>query len=508
MSANDASAGGRAYPAGRLLVILMAMNIVAYLDRSILSLAAPDVRADLGLSHVELSILLGVGFVLFFVILGIPFGWLVDRVSRRWVIHVGILVWSVAASAAGLARDFWTLLVARFGVGAGEATLHPAAYSMITDSVPPRRLAFAMTLYGGSSGLGAAVSVAVGGLLLGWAREHGVFELALLGTLQPWQLVLLLSGLPGLVLAYAVFLVPEPVRRDVLATKTVQAPEGFAAFVRARWTFYVPAVLGFSILQICAYSFASWQPTHMVERFGWEIGDVGLALSIGMIGAFAGSFVSGWLVDGLAARGVVDAPLRWAAGASLFCGAFIGTAFLVDDAILCVGLVVIGQLPIALIGIVSTALQQVTPNEYRGRVSAIYLLFGNLIGFGAGPYLPAALTDYVFHDDAALGLSVAITCFAATPVAALLLWPRPGADASGARRGETMARPRAGGSRSDGSGWGGAQRRGAGGGVSLRPARRIPRDGIDRAGSPVSHDARDLGDLRGRARPLRPPRDR
>jgi MFS family permease len=417
----EARSRERAYPATRLLIVLMAMNVVAYLDRSILSLAAPDVRADLGLTHVQLSILLGFGFVLFFVILGIPFGWLVDRVSRRWVIHCGILAWSIAASAAGLARDFWTLLVARFGVGAGEATLHPAAYSLITDSVPPRRLAFAMTLYGGSSGLGAAVSVAVGGQLLAWATAHGSFDLPLLGQLQPWQLVLLLSGIPGLILAYSIFLVPEPIRRDTLSAQTEDAAPGLAAFVHSHWKFYVFSIVGFSILQITAYSFASWQPTYMVERFGWDIADVGLAISIGMIGAFVGSFGCGWAVDWLAARGVADAPLRWATGAALFCGAFIGSAFLVDDALLCVALIVVGQLPIALIGIVSTALQQVTPNEFRGRISAIFLLLSNLIGFGAGPFLPAAMTDYVFQNEETLGLSVAITCFVTAPCAALLL---------------------------------------------------------------------------------------
>ncbi|MBW2427179.1 MAG: hypothetical protein JRG86_23255, partial [Deltaproteobacteria bacterium] len=106
---------------------------------------------------------------------------------------------------------------------------------------------------------------------------------------------------------------------------------------------------------------------------------------------------------------------------ALFCGAFIGSAFLVDDALLCVALIVVGQLPIALIGIVSTALQQVTPNEFRGRISAIFLLLSNLIGFGAGPFLPAAMTDYVFQNEETLGLSVAITCFVTAPCAALLL---------------------------------------------------------------------------------------
>lgn len=409
-----------AYPAWRLLAVLMGMNLVAYLDRSILNLAAPAVRADLNLSHVQLSLLLGFGFVAAFVVLGIPFGWLVDRVARRPIVLAGILAWSLAASAAGLARSFAGLLAARIGVGAGEAVLNPAAYSMITDATPRRRLALALTLYGGSSGLGAAVSVGVGGLLLGAATAHGAFTLPLLGTLQPWQFVLLVSGLPGLVMAPLIFLAPEPVRRDRLAGDA--STTGLLAFLRAHWRFYLPVFAGFAILQIMAYSFSSWQPTYMVQRFGWNIASVGTALSIGMVASFVGSFIAGWAVDALIACGIVDAPLRWAAGVSLWSGIVIGAAFLVGNGWACIALVVIGQLPIAAIGIVSTALQEMTPNDYRGRVSALFLLVANLVGFGFGPLAPAMLTDYVFHDDAKLGLAVAIVTMVAGPLGALLLW--------------------------------------------------------------------------------------
>jgi len=408
------------YPAWRLLTILMTMNVVAYLDRSILALAAPAIQEDLGFDHVQTSVLLGFGFVAFFVVLGIPFGWLVDRAPRRWIIHLGILAWSLAASSAGLAKGFWTMLLARFGVGAGEATLHPAAYSLIADSVPDRRLGLSLSLYGGSSGLGAAVSAAVGGAILSAVTAHGPFDAPWLGVLEPWQVTLLISGLPGLVLAFAIFLVPEPARRNVMQQGGGEAAD-FGAFLIERWRFYVPAILGFSIFQITAYGFASWHPTWMVQHYGWDIADVGLAISIGMIGAFVGSFPCGWAVDRLISSGMITAPLTWCAAASLFSGALIGAAFLVDNPWMCIGLIVIGQLPISMIGIVSLALQQVTPNQFRGRISGIFLLFGNLIGFGLGPLLPAGLTDYGFGAQSSLGLSVAVTVFIASPLASLLL---------------------------------------------------------------------------------------
>jgi len=415
---------GRRYPAVRLVAVLVAMNTIAYLDRSILTLAAPQLRQDLGLTHVEISILLGFGFVIFFVLLGVPFGWLVDRISRRLLIFAGIVVWSLSASAAGLAQGFWQLLAARVGVGAGEATLNPSSYSLIADGVPRHRLALALTVYGGGAGLGGAISVAAGGVLLGYALAHGAFVLPLIGEVRPWQFVLLLSGLPGLLIAPLIFLAPEPDRRDLLreARGDAAMSVGLWQFMRERGRLMVSIVAGFSVLQIMSYSFSSWQPTYLVQRFGWNISKVGLALATGMVLSFCGAFGAGWIVDKLVARGRVDAPLRWAGGVALTSSVLIALAFEVDSAWGCVILVTIAQLPLALIGILSTALQQVTPNEYRGRVSAIFLLCGNLVGFGFGPLLPAWITDHVFADQALLGHSIALVAASAGAVSAVLLW--------------------------------------------------------------------------------------
>jgi MFS family permease len=414
----------RRYPAVRLVAILVAMNTIAYLDRSILTLAAPQLKQDLGLTHVEISILLGFGFVICCVLLGVPFGWLVDRISRRLLIFAGIVFWSFSASAAGLAHGFWQLLAARVGVGAGEATLNPSSYSLIADGVPRRRLALALTVYGGGAGLGGAISVAAGGLLLGYALAHGTFVLPVVGEIRPWQFVLLLSGLPGLLVAPLVFFVPEPGRRDLLRDARGNASTSLSLwqFMRERGQLMICVFVGFSVLQILSYSFSSWQPTYLVQRFGWNISTVGLALATGMVLSFCGAFGAGSIVDRLVARGCIDAPLRWAGSVALTSSLLIAVAFEIDSAWGCVVLVTIAQLPLALIGILSTALQQVTPNEYRGRVSAMFLLCGNLIGFGFGPLLPAWITDQVFADQTLLGHSVALVAASAGVVSAVLLW--------------------------------------------------------------------------------------
>jgi MFS family permease len=415
----------RRYPAWRLLTILAALNTVAYLDRSILTLAVPQLKSDLGLSSVEIGVVIGFGFVIFFVLFAIPCGWLVDRMPRRVIVYAGVTLWSIAAGLGGVARSFWQLLSSRVGVGAGESVLNPAAYSLIADAFPRRRLATALTVYGASAGLGGAISVAGGGMLLGYAIAHGPFTLPLLGAVRPWQFVLLIVGLPGAIIAPAIYLVREPPRGDRLLKAAPLSKPSFRElvhFMSERRALLVAILLGFGVLQILSYSFSSWEPAYLVQRFGWNISAVGQALCAGMLLSFVGAFAAGYLVDALIARGVVDAPLRWAGSVALGCGVLIAVAFQLDRAWGCILVVTVAQVPLSLIGVLSTALQQTTPNEFRGRIAGLFLLCGNALGFGFGPLLPALLTDHVFRREDSLGDAVSLVSLSAGILSAIIIW--------------------------------------------------------------------------------------
>lgn len=415
----------RRYPAWRLLAILCALNTVAYLDRSILTLAVPQLKSDLGLSHVEVGLVIGFGFVIFFALFAIPCGWLVDRMSRRVIVYMGVTLWSIAAALGGVARTFWQLLSSRVGVGAGESVLNPAAYSLIADAVPRCRLATALTVYGASAGLGGAISVAGGGVLLGFAVAHGPFMVPMLGAVRPWQFILLLVGLPGALIAPAIYLVREPPRGDKLLASAPLSAASFGElwrFMNARRVLMVAVMLGFAVLQILSYSFSSWEPAYLVQRFGWNIAAVGEALCAGMVLSFVGAFGAGYLVDRLVARGVVDAPLRWAGCVALCSSVLIAAAFQLDRAWGCILTITLAQVPLSLIGVLSTALQQTTPNEFRGRVSGLFLLFGNVVGFGFGPLLPALLTDHLFRRDDKLGDAVSLVALASGVLSAIIIW--------------------------------------------------------------------------------------
>lgn len=194
--------------ASATLAILVLLSALSLLDRQILNLMVEPIKRDLALTDFQMGLIQGLAFALFYALAALPLGWAVDRWSRRWVIWSGVTLWSLAASCCGLAQSFGQLLLARLGVGAGEAALNPAAYSLLSDLYPPQKLTSAMSVLMIGSTLGGGLSIAVGGAVIGMAEAGGIFRLPLLGELRPWQFVFIVTGLPGLLAALLAFVIP------------------------------------------------------------------------------------------------------------------------------------------------------------------------------------------------------------------------------------------------------------------------------------------------------------
>ena len=128
--------------------ILMGIYLNSFLDRQILGLLVDPIKADMGISDTQMGFLMGPSFAIFYIIAGLPLGWLADRMSRRLLIAIGQFFWSIASVGFGMGRSYTQLIAARVGVGVGEATLSPSAYSLIADLFPPKRLALALSVYG------------------------------------------------------------------------------------------------------------------------------------------------------------------------------------------------------------------------------------------------------------------------------------------------------------------------------------------------------------------------
>ena len=178
--------------------LLFVAYTFSFVDRFILTLLIEPIKQDFNLSDTGVSLLVGFAFVIFYTFLGIPIGRLADRVNRRNLIVAGITLWSCMTALCGMARGFGSLFVARVGVGVGEAALSPAAYSMIADLFPPKKLGRALSVYTAGAFVGVGLALIVGGLIVQSVISSPDITLPIIGEGRSWQIPFFIVGLPGL----------------------------------------------------------------------------------------------------------------------------------------------------------------------------------------------------------------------------------------------------------------------------------------------------------------------
>lgn len=416
------------------VAILLLMAVLSYLDRIIIALLVTPIRASLDITDFQLGLIQGLGFGIFYALFGLPIGYLVDRHSRRLILFLGTSCWSLAATACGLASSFSQLFMARVAVGVGEAALSPAAYSIIADLFPRRRLSFAVSVFGVGTVLGSAVAFIGGGAAIRYFSAIGNTDLPIIGMVEPWQIVLILTGLPGLLIAPLIFLVREP-KRTQLNPAAVTIPPGdnvsrddckeaLGHFLRRRRSFLSCHFIGFGLLAAATYGGLSWLPTMLVRRFDTPIADIGLMM--GLVSIFAGVpgfLASGWIVDRWFHAGARDAHQRYYAIVNLVGAAVSIPAFLfAPSAILAIagwGLISLVQ---PFTGPSAAQLQIVTPPHLRGRVSALYVMVFNLMGMCIGPPLVGFLTDYVLGNPNLIHIALAVSYCGLAGASALCFW--------------------------------------------------------------------------------------
>ncbi len=406
-----------------MLFVLFLFYVFSLFDRLVLTMLVEPIKADLGLSDVQMSIILGPAFAIFYGLFGWPLGWAADRYPRRWVIYFGVSFWSIAAAASGLARSFTELLLCRIGVGVGEASLTPSAYSLMGDKFPRRRLTTAMSLYQTGSMVGSASAFAVGGLAIGAAAYFTHIEFPLVGQLKAWQLTLIVTGAPSILLALLVFTFSEPPRRKALVeTANPEARRNILQFLWAERRLMFPMAMGFSFMVVVGNSLVAWVPAYISREFGMPPEHYGPILGLISIATGSTMVLKGWVVDWLYARGMKDAHLRfytWLVVASLPTAV---AAFLVPNALGFLVLYGILQvLVIQFVVYVAATIHLVTPSNLRAQVIAIFISIFSFIGNGLGPLFTAMITDYVFGDDAKIGMSLLIISAVSIPLAWIFL---------------------------------------------------------------------------------------
>ena len=402
-----------------LVAVLSVASVVSYIDRQIINLLVEPIKQDLGMTDLQISLLQGFSFALFYAVMALPLAWVADTQNRKWVVIGGVIFWSAASFSTGLAASFALLFAARMAVGVGEATLAPAGTSMISDCFRQENLPAAVGVFTGSGFVGSGLALLLGSYVVNALTLAGPFEM--LGrSFQPWQVTFMVVTLLSIPVLLLLALVREPVRRDgnrALAVDDAPSRLEVITFLKANLQLIGLLALGLACLVAAQFGIGAWTPSFLIRVHGWTQLQVGQWFGpIVMAGGLAGVVGGGFAAQALARRGVVDASLRVTIAASLIAVPFAIAFPLVSNVWLSLALLtavlVLSTVPF---GAGVSIFPSITPNRFRAQVLALYLLIANLVGYSLGPTTIALLTDRVFGDPLAIGRSLAIA-----PAATLL----------------------------------------------------------------------------------------
>jgi MFS family permease len=418
------------------VAVLLVAYISSIIDRVVLGFLVGPIKQAFAVSDTHIGLLTGIAFTVFYTTVGLPAGRLADTHSRRMVIVAGIVLWSVATMYCGLAASYSHLFLGRVLVGVGEATLGPAAYSLIADMFPAARRSMALSVYSMGITIGTGLATVIAGSVIALTKAQSLVVVPLVGDVQSWQYVFFVVGAPGLAIALLAVTLREPARETVReaaqenAEKKASSASMYAALhsLRPRWQAFTACVVGMGIFGMFNQGVNFWMPEMFVRTFGWAKPVIGqtqgwLIALFGTLGLFAGGRISAWLEQ----RGHADAKLRVMAVCAAGVGVMAGASFaasLVDTSGL-TSLVMLAPTyfcSFAPYGVATALVQDLAPTQMRGQAGALFLLIMNLIGGGAGPVLVSTLTDYVFHSESALRFSMMLATVVATAGSSLLYW--------------------------------------------------------------------------------------
>ena len=408
-----------------VVAILTIASTLSFIDRQILNVMIGPVKRDLGgISDTQVSLIMGLAFALFYNLMSLPAGRIADRHNRRNLMVAGVASWSLMTALCGAASQYWQLFLARMGVGVGEATLGPAANSTLSDLFSPERLPFAIGIVSAAPFIGQGLANIVGGPLIDYLEATPNVHLPLLGEMYSWQMVFIIVGLPGLLVAAALLLTREPARQGRERTDGQSVPfREVWAFVLERKAFFALVFTGYLCLSTQGFSLFSWLVEYYVRNHQWTRTEIGLTYgSIAMIVGIGGSIWAGFSAGRRIARGTEDATLRLVMWGTIALLPLATALTIVPDPK--VGIILL--IPVTFLmamppGLIMTTLQAIAPNELRGQMVAFYLISVSFLSYTFAPSLPAVISDYVFQSELALGKSISALAVVNYLIAAVCL---------------------------------------------------------------------------------------
>jgi MFS family permease len=370
-----------------VLTIVYALNIA---DRFSISTLIEPIRLELQLSDGGIAFLTGVALALFYVTVGIPVASLADRANRRNILAIALAVWSGMTALCGLAQNYWQLLLARFGVGIGEAGGTPPSTSILADKFPAARRPMALTIFALGACLGAWLGSSVAG---GVAETHG------------WRAAFLVLGIPGLLIALIVWLtIREPRRGELDALASTPKPASIRETLRfiAKQSAAIHLLIGGSVATFWSWGLMWWTPTFLVRSHHMTVGQAGAVLGeMHLIAGTAGTLLAGWLMS----RRVAEDPrhvarlLGWVTAATTLPSIVLYWVLPQSAAITLLWVFV--PAVYFYIGPILGLLQNVVPPHMRATTCAILLFTANVANLVIAPQLVGWLSDWFAASFAA-----------------------------------------------------------------------------------------------------------
>ena len=393
-------------PGTLVLLLLLLAYILNFLDRQILGILGPAIKAELHLTDTQFGAIGGLAFALLYSLLGIPLAFLADRTSRSGVVAASLAVWSAFTALCGAATGYWQLFLYRLGVGIGEAGGVAPSYALIADYFPPERRARALAIFSLGIPIGLGGGAYIGAYLSHWFG---------------WRAAFWVMGIIGVILAPILKYLVRDLPRQNPAPDQADLWQAFPMVAR-KPTFWLMA-LAASMSSLCGYGLALWTPSVFVRSFGIDIVTAGSFLgSLLLIGGTAGVFAGGWFADrlGQADRGwYARLPtIAWLITAPTFALGLLAPNLWVAWPLLLIP----NALNILWLGPVVTAVQHLVPQRMRATASGSFLFINNLIGLGVGPLLMGRISDGLKSTYGVESLRyAAVGCTAFYLVAALLM---------------------------------------------------------------------------------------
>lgn len=404
--------------------ILCFLYAASFFDRFIPAVTAPLMARDLGLGDQQLGLLFGAAFAIIYATTGIPISQLIDRGKRKTILVAGAVVWGVMTMAAAFAQNFEMLILCRIGVAIGEATLTPAAISLIADMFAPDKRTLPTAIY-----LGVSSVMAKGALILGGGLLFLTQNWALSDSIPAWRLTLFVAGVPTLLGALAFcLLIPEPKRMPDPNPSLVYAEADLRAFLhylRRNAAFYAPLVITTGLFAGYSFSVITWGPALLVRKYGFSPAHAALMLgTISVPVTIAGTIFWPWLHSQLQRRGKRDSILRAMFWAHLIAIPPMILAPLASSLELLLAGFALFQFSTSSVGTMAPmAMQNYGPPQMRARLTALELLGINLFGLSTGPYLVAVIASRWSGDPQGLAYGLAIYgAFAGVAAALGLGW--------------------------------------------------------------------------------------